>query len=710
MSGPADPPSAEPQDGPHDGLQDGRNVVGTPGAAPGPAGGGVLAFGVFELDVRAGELRRKGVRVHVQGQPLKLLELLAGSGGRLVTREEIRDHLWEPETHVEVDAGINACIRQVRTALGDSATSPRFLETVPRRGYRFLAPVRSVAPDLAPEDAPARAPADAPAGAPAGTPTGAGTPRPPLQASRPSPWAAGATGALVVVLLLAAGWLLADRWQRPEAEPAADPVTNPERPVLVVLPFENLGGAQGPPDPADDALAAGMTEELIAQIGGRYPRHLAVIARTSAMTYQGTTKTIPEIARELGADYLLESSIRSDGQRLRITAQLIDAADQSHLWAETYERTAEGLLDLQREISARIASSIGRELAPAAPRQDADAPPDAYLAYLRGRAAAEERTLEGTQRAEALFREAIAAAPRFAAAHSALGEALNAYHPTGRPDARAEARLQAERALELDPALAEAHLLRFRLLFYADYDLVAAKEAVDRALDLHPDYSEALHQLAGWYSATGRHRQALATIRRAQELDPLSMAVRSDAALYEYFAGHPRQALEMALQAHALRPGFYWAGHTVALVLSTPADGTVQPAAEAILARARSEEAWLTAYGAPLPEILNLPPEPYGDLPYEDLPRAYWEQQLRELAASAERQRPYPDVEAVALMALGRTDEALGKLRDTFEIELGWMPVFLKVHPLFRSAAEDPRFQALVGRVRWPEEAGASAP
>ena len=613
-----------------------------------PTEAAVLRFGSFELDLRAAQLRKAGVLLRVHSQPLKLLELLARRSGQLVTREEIRDHLWPPGTHVEVDQGINACIRQVRAALGDSATSPRFVETMPRHGYRFLAP--------------------ATVGEPASGEAGSIAPKRPV---------AGFPGGMLAITLLL-GLALGGLWLLRSGTPAAAPAPSEvDRPVLVILPFDNLGD-----EPEQDGLAAGFTEELISQLGGRYPYELAVIARTSAMTYRETSKGIDEIAAELGADYVLESSIRSEGSRLRITAQLIDAADQSHLWAQSYDRELEDLLDLQREISNRIAASLVRELLAAKPDPGPEPPPDAYLAYLKGRAALEANTPGQTVQAKALFQEAVDRAPDFAPAYVGLARAEGILRLPNRHDSLNRIHGPLDRALELDPGLAEAHLARSTVALLLDFDLPASQAAIDRALELNPTLAEALHQRASVESARGLHDQALESIEQARKLDPLSAAVSSDAGLYRYFAGHWYEALRESVRTLKLEPGHLWARHCIALVLTHHNPWTAAT--------------WEREFGAPLDTILGV-----ENADFAAFPAIYWKQRLENLQQIEQRGMTFNGSLAAVHMALGHQDQALRYLEQGIEQHLGWVIPFLYVHPLFQPLKGNPRFEAVLENVRW---------
>jgi TolB-like protein/DNA-binding winged helix-turn-helix (wHTH) protein len=306
----------------------------------------VLRFGTFELHVKSGELLRAGLPVRLQQQPLKVLVLLASRAGQLVTREEIRRNVWGEDTHVDFDQGLNFCVKQIRSALGDQADSPRFIETLPRRGYRFVAIVQRLEPGPTEPAAPhSEAALEAAA-------QGQGThDRRPRAAAPQGSFRAGlVAGAAVVAALM--GLAGRDRvWPRSQAEP--------DRAMLVVLPFENLSG-----DPEQEYLSDGLTEETVTQLSRLEPRRLGVIARTSSMAYKGTRKPVDQIGRELGVDYVLEGSVRRSGDHVRVTAQLVRVSDQTHLWADAYERQAHDLITLQDELAKRVAASLAVQLLP----------------------------------------------------------------------------------------------------------------------------------------------------------------------------------------------------------------------------------------------------------------------------------------------------------------------------------------------------------
>src|SRR5437762_1144114 len=315
----------------------------------------LLRFGVFDVDPKSGELRKAGVEINLPPQPAKVLVLLARRAGQLVTREELREQIWGKETFVDFEHGLNSCIKQIRATLDDHPETPRYIETRPRRGYRFIASVQEV---------PAR-------------PVTPGAPSEGL----PSTARVGvrrfwivAVGA--VAILMATGYFARLAFPRHAALPA-------DKIMLAVLPFENLTW-----DSRQEYLSDGLTEEMITQLGRMHPERLGVIARTSAMQYKKTQKGMDQIGRELGVAYVLEGSLRRAGDHVRVSAQLIQVRDQTHLWAESYERALRDILALQSDVAQAIARQIELKLTPQQQARLAGArpiDPRAYELYSKGR-------------------------------------------------------------------------------------------------------------------------------------------------------------------------------------------------------------------------------------------------------------------------------------------------------------------------------------
>src|SRR5262245_31913968 len=367
---------------------------------PDPRARETLRFGEFQLNPAAYELQWKGRSVRLERLPMDLLMMLVERRGDLVTRAEIVDRLWGKDVFVDVETGVHTAMRKIRQALRDSAEAPAFIETVPGKGYRFVAPVEVVPNGRG-----------TPPSAPVGSPEPAAVTTP---LARPRRTAALIAGALVFGVVAA---LAAWRWART--------VTPPSRVTLAVLPFENLGG-----DPERGYLADGLTEETIASLGQMDPERVGVIGRRSMMAYRGNAaKSLAEIGREVGADYLLENSLRGEGSRFRITTKLIRARDQVQVWSESYDREPTSILGLQQELSAAIAQRVRLRLSPdrldaRARRQTRNA--DAYDLYLRGRNFVNQRTPATTRKAIEYLGRATGLDPNYALAWAGLAEAYAA--------------------------------------------------------------------------------------------------------------------------------------------------------------------------------------------------------------------------------------------------------------------------------------------
>jgi TolB-like protein/Tfp pilus assembly protein PilF len=604
----------------------------------------------------------------IQDQPLRLLCLLASRPGQLVRREEIRNAIWGPDTFVDFEQGINYSIRQLRRALDDEADAPRYIETLPRKGYRFIARVEGSS------GAPAR-----------GTSTGDGV----APARQHLPMArrgaalrrsgARAAGAMA----LAAGILALVMVARPDEGSARAPA---DRPMLAVLPFANMTG-----DAGNDYLADGLTEELITQLGRSYSRRLGVIARTSVIAFAVDPPPAAEIGRRLGADYLLEGSLRSSAERLRVTAQLIRASDQSHLWATSYDRPLTDLIEVQSEVSRRISEALALQILPPADRDvlRASAHPEAYELWLKARHLL-NRNGPGDPR-EALddLERAVAIDPGFSRGWSLLAEAWRALRlPTERTTP--QAREAALKALSLDDTNEDAWLLLALVRFYYDLDPEGARQAFERAIRSHPDLAIAHHQFAAYWSVTGRHDMAIASVRRALALDPLSPEVNVDVGWFYYYARRYDEAIEASRRTLELIPGYSWAHRS--LILSLLLKGDLRGAVEAGRAEMIERKADARVVARMDPGRADSAMSAYR---MWDLER--WERDSRRLKVQ-------PIVVGLIYASLGYEEAAIFTLERACESKADWMTPFLRVDPLADPLRDHPRFQALMERL----DAGAS--
>ncbi len=505
-----------------------------------------LRFGVFVLDLapHGAELRTQaGQLVPMQPQPLKLLVLMALRSGELVSREEMRQEIWGNGTFVDFGRGLSFAIKQVRSALGDDARNPRYIETVPRRGYRFLAQVQQTSCQTEPSVQPAVI-----------HPISSGHRSVPA-AVHLRGWVRPG-GALVTLALLIGMELVASN-PRPR-QPATEPIR------LAVLPFDNLSG-----DPAQAYLSDGMTEELIAQLGRLNPASLTVIARQSAQRYKRARHDIGRVARDLRAAYVIEGSVRRTQDRLYATARLVRTTDQIQLWAETYVRPASDVFAVQREIAQRVTRSLAPRLLPAhgaALARASTLNTAAYEAYLFARHEMRRGTEEGFRTAAAAFREASQLDPEYAPAHAGLAAAhlsMAEYQLVPVSQACPPALSAAARAHELDQELPQAHVWLAGASAMCGGDPTTTRASYRRALELNPSDAEAHERYAWHHFNEGRRATALAEIARAGALDPHSPTVPAAAAYFLLSIGRLDEALQEARKSLAIEEGFPFALYTI---------------------------------------------------------------------------------------------------------------------------------------------------
>jgi len=482
----------------------------------------IVRFGIFQLDLTARELYRAGVKVKLQDQPFRVLALLVDRAGQVVTREEFRQRVWPTDVHVGFDQGLNNAIKKVRDALGDSADSPRFIETVDRHGYRFVAPV-SVLPGRASE------------------------PRFHfgLRTLRNT-----ALIGLTIVSLISAFAYWAWHGSGMHARPSYEKV------ILAVLPFDNLSR-----DPDQEFFSDGLTEEMIAQLGKLNPERLTVIDRGSVAKFKGSRLAVDQIGNELHADYLVQGSVRRASDRVRITVQLIRVRGRTDLWAESYDRELRDVLAVQDSVARAIANQIHITLMPGQQTRrarQANLDPEAYEAYLKGRYYWNKRTADGLQKALIYFQQAIIQDPAYGAAYSGLADCNSglAWHGFKSPaEALPKAYAAALKAIEIDPQSAEAHA-SLGLVLNHRWDWAGAEVEFRRALQLDPHYANAHHWYGDNLSAKGRHDEALLEAKQALGLDPLNLMIGTWVGLRYYLARKYDLAIEQGRNAVELDANF----------------------------------------------------------------------------------------------------------------------------------------------------------
>ncbi len=503
-----------------------------------------VRFGAFELDLSTGELRSieapdPNNKVLLREQVFQVLRMLLEHEGKIVTREEIKSRLWANDTVVDFDHSINATIKTLRRALGDSADNPRYIETLARRGYRLMLPIQYLesAPETALEKDRKRP--EQPAAE-----TSENTARVQGQ-MKPHSWRAAVVLTSVVVLV-GAGYI---SWRHFRS------TTTPRKVMLAVLPFENLTG-----DPKKEYLADGLTEETISQLGRLNPEQLGVIARTSVMGYKHKDERLDQIGRDLSVQYVLENSLRENGDHIRLTAQLIQVKDQSHLWAQDYDYPAKDILNVEddvakavvQQIRLRLTSKQQAELAQSHPVN-----PEAFDAYLQGHYYFERDSDKDTEMAAKYFERATQLDPSYALAWVGLSQARKWQAVTGLIPAEEGNRLAreaVERALALNPNLAEAHAQMGRIKQQVDFDWTGADASYRRAVELEPGNPDGVRLAAASAADLGRLDDALQLTRRAVALDPLNARSWAGLGEIEFREGKLDQAEVDLKKAQELRP------------------------------------------------------------------------------------------------------------------------------------------------------------
>lgn len=623
----------------------------------------LVQFGAFELDLNRGELRKQGAKVRLQKQPLKVLQLLLDNPGEIISREQLRSHVWPADTFVEFDQSLYSAMARLRDVLGDTSESPRFVETVAGRGYRFIAPVSEPAfPAISPNgDIRAK------------TEPGRRVPR---LAAFPrigtSLLAGSAGGALLLAVALAFNLLGARSWFYSRSHPIRS---------IAVLPLENLSG-----DPGQEYFADGMTDELITELA--QTGDLRVISRTSAMSYKSTKKDLPQIARELNVDAVLEGSVARSGDRVRITAQLIQAPGDRHIWAHSYERDLRDVLALQTAIAHDIVGEVRANLRSTAAARQVN--PESYEAYLRGRHDLDNATSEADLESSiSNFQLAIAKDPQSGLAYSGLAVTYAALADFYRApkEVMPKAEEAATRALHLDETLSEAHDALGWVEFAYEWNWPLAEQHLKRALELNPYNAQAHDHYAYFLSALRGRDEAFAENQLARELDPFSLTILADSSFYFYMGRQYDRAIEQGQKALQLDPNCYTCRTYVAL--SEVQKGQFREATEEIEPVKFPEAAPIDV--ATNVSILALAGE---------TTRATSEQKSLQLQMTQRYVCPYEV--ATGYTALGKKDDAFKWLQKSYEAH-SICVIWLNSEPRFDPLRSDPRFAALVRQVGLPE-------
>jgi TolB-like protein/DNA-binding winged helix-turn-helix (wHTH) protein/Flp pilus assembly protein TadD len=636
-----------------------------------------VRFGDFEVDLRSGEVRKHGYRIRLQEKSFQILSLLLERAGEVVTREELKQRLWPADTFIDFNENLNTNLNRLRQALGDPANEQNLIKTIPRQGYRFIAPVSSA--DSGTESS-----------MPQMTPAAAINNQAEESAGGSSLRSANraqllAVTALFVIAIL--GLLAYFRWIGRSAEAGRSPHRN----VILVTPFQDLSG-----DPTQDYLSDGLTDEMITRLGGISPTQLSVIARSTAMQYKNAGKTVQQLGNEQHVDYVLEGTFRRQGDRVRITAQLYNARTQESLWTEAYERSDKDLLVIQREVADRIAQSLSLELlhAPEQPvTSSRPVNPEAYDAYLKGLYELNERSPAHLQKSIAYFSSASEKDPQFAPAYAGLAYSYSVvagwtYLSPG--EAYPKAKAAAQRALAIDSSLADAHLANAEVLHDYDWDWPSAEQEYLRGLELNPSSAVGHKLYAEFLTHSARFGEALSEIRKAQQLDPASLITNSFVCFVYMHAREFEKAITECKKDLELDPKFVPAHDWLAYAYVFT--GRYREAAyEFRKAMELSGNANYFLTGLAMTHAFE------GD-------KAEARKILAELKSRAAHIYVSPFGLADIYIALGDKENAVAMLNQGLQEHSADM-MFLATAPEFDSLHGDPRFRAIVARIGFPEAA-----
>ena len=638
-----------------------------------------VSFGVFEMDLRAGELRKQGIKIKLPHQPFQILTMLLEHPGEVVAREQLRQKLWPADTFVDFDVGLNSAVKKLRDALGDTAETPRFVETLPRRGYRFITAVEvGDGGSLVRLEPAAAVAAEAPEGVPEKATPAVAAPSSRRLRQR---WLWG-TALGLALLASTVGLNVWGVRSRLLGRPKAGHIQS-----IAVLPLENLSN-----DPSQEYFADGMTEALISNLA--QIRALSrVISRTSVMRYKGSRKSLPEIAQELNVDAVIEGTVQRSGGRVRVTAKLIPAATDSPLWARDYERDLSDVLKLQSDVARAIADEIRIQVTPEERARLAAARninPQAHEAYLLGRHHLRTNE-EDLRQAIGHFERAIQLAPDYAAAYAGLSNAWLQRGTWGTKNQKEVAPLAHDNALKavaLDPQLAEAHVA-LGLVKIFDWDWAGTEQEITRALELDPNSAEAHRTYGELLSALERHAEAIREMQRAEELDPLSSVIQSRyaralwrARKYEEAVLHVQRAIDLDPNPGNVMP--YW------ILGDLYAEMGRYDEAIASLKKAQSHGGNALGISSDVAGV-------YARMGKQKEAR----RMLAELKATTDPASFSNLAAAYAYTALGDKDEAFKVLFRLVEGRNSYA-TYIRAEPPFDSLHSDPRWKELLRRIGLP--------
>ena len=645
-----------------------------------------LCFGAYEFDLLSRELRKHGIRIKLQEQPSQILAILLEHRGEMVTRDELQRRLWPSDTFVDFDHSLNTAIMRLRETLSDSSDNPRFIETLPRHGYRFIAPVEEVTA-TEPEKHDRSAPAAAPQSKRGARGSDAAFP---VHSQRHNQWLREkqmglrpifVLGTLLGLVVLAVfGFAFRNRQRGAAANAHANQIKS-----MVVLPFENLSG-----DKDQQYFTDGMTDELIAHLAKI--RSLRVISRTSSMEYKDTHKSLSQIARDLNVDAVVEGTVLRSGNQVRITAELVQTATDRHLWAETYESQLGDVLGLQSRVASAIVNEIRVNLTPEEKHRLASSRPvsgESYEDYLKGRYYWNKRSQEGLTKAIEYFQLAIEKDPNYALAYAGLadcysiiGSAIVGTVPS--QDVAPKAKDAAVRALQLDDTLAEAQTSLATVRFNYDWDWAGAASGFQRSIELNPSYATAYQRYSLYLMAMGRTNESLAEMTRARELDPLSISMNFSLGWRLYMARKYDQAIEQLQNTLEMDPDF-------ALPRMVLGQAYEQKKAFPQALAELQKAVRISHYS---PQMLGALGHAYG----ASGNRSEAEKVLAKLMEQSRKQYVSPFYVAIVYVGLAENDKAVDWLEKAYTDRSNAI-VFSKVDPQLDPLRSTPRFQPLLHRL-----------
>lgn len=646
----------------------------------------ILHFGVFEMDLKACELRKHGLRLRLPEQPFQVLVVLLEKPGEIVTREELRNRLWPGDTFVDFDHGLNNAVMRLREVLGDASENPRFVETIPRRGYRFIAPVAGSA---LPEPAAADSEVESglvPVEAASQAVEQAGLEVPSQAASIRRGPATTRLAILTTAILALAGLLGAGLFHYTRG--GATPSNRVQNKSLVVLPIENLSG-----DKDQEYFADGMTDDLIANLAKI--RSLRVISRSTAMAYKGTRKPLSQIASELNVDAVFEGTVLRVGNRVRITAELVQVSTDRHLWAETYESQMGDILALQNRVSSAIVNEIRINLTPEDQERLARNPavaPEGYENYLKGRYYWNKRSDENLTRAIGYFEQATKQDPQYALAYAGLSDcyaiiSAEIFGTMPAAEAAPKAKAAALRALEIDPTLSEAETSLATVKFNYDWDWSGAAAGFGKAIQDNPSYATAYQRYSLYLMAMGRTEDSVAQIDKARELDPLSISINFSLGWRFYMARQYDRAIQQLRNTLEMDPSYELPHLVLGLAYAEKKDFA--------LAIPELRKAVELSHGTPL--MTSALANVYA----RSGNKAEAEKLLAGLSSESKKQYVSPYYFAVVYAGLGKTDVAINWLEKAFADRSNGL-VFMKVEPELDPLRSSPRFAALQQKLNFP--------